>query len=326
MAELDGIPLSMGTSEYDIVIIGGGPAGASAALYAARYGLRTVVVDKGLTSGALAITPQIVNYPGVPGPIRGDELVRRIREQATSFGVEFITDRVIDIVLDSSPFGILGAGGYYQGSVVIIATGAMGRKTHTPGEERLLGRGVSYCATCDGTFFQNRDVAVVGNNDEAIEEALVLARFASQVHFVCPSANLKASTGLADELTTHSKVTVHTSARVREILGEERVEAIRVAVQGESEQTLPVEGVFLYLQGNMPIIDFLGGRLSTEEGGCLMVDENFQTSVPGVFAVGDVLCRHLRQAVLATADGVGAAMAADRYLSGRKRLRPSWSR
>jgi thioredoxin reductase (NADPH) len=212
----------------------------------------------------------------------------------------------------------------YRGRVVVIATGAMGRTRRIPGEERLLGRGVSYCATCDGPFFSGKEVAVVGNNDEAVEEALTLTRFATRVHLLSPTAELQSSPELTEEVTAHPQVSLHLATRVREILGEERVEGVRIASRGE-ERILPVAGVFVYLQGNVPVTDFLGDQLPVEEGGCLVVDENFQTPIPGVFAIGDVLCRHLKQAVVAAADGVRAAMAIDRYLSGRGKLRPDWS-
>lgn len=312
-----------GAPVYDLVVIGGGPAGATAALYAARAGLKTVVIDKGLTAGAAGKAGQIVNFPGL-GPIAGADLVRRIREQAASFGAEFVTDRVLRLDLSTDPRRVWAGQGMYSGRAVIIATGAMGRSRHLPGEERLVGRGVSYCATCDAPFFRDQDVAVLGSTDEAVEEALTLARFAARVVLLSPVADLHASPELARELTAHPKVVLRRSTRVEEILGAERVEGLRV-VSPEGEEVLPVAGVFIYLQGNVPVTDFLEGQLPMGEGGCLLVDENFQTAVPGVFAVGDVLCRHLKQAVVAAAEGAVAAMAADRYLHGRARLRPDWS-
>ncbi len=313
----------LGAPVYDLIVIGGGPAGATAALYGARAGLKTVVIDKGLTAGAAGKAGQIVNFPGL-GPISGADLVRRIREQAASFGVEFVTDRVLRVDLSADPRQVWASQGVYRGRALIIATGSMGRSRYLPGEERLLGRGVSYCATCDAAFFRDREVAVLGNNDEAAEEALTLTRFAARVHFLSPTPDLHASPELARELTAHPKVAIRPSARVEEILGNERVEAVRV-VSPEGEEVLPVAGVFVYLQGNVPVTDFLEGQLPLGEGGCLLVDENFQTAVPGVFAVGDGLCRHLKQAVVAAAEGAVAAMAADRYLHGRAQLRPDWS-
>jgi len=317
--------ISLGAKRYDVIVIGGGPAGATAALYAARAGLATLVIDKGLTAGALGTTGNIVNYPGVPGPISGAELVRRIREQAASFGAEFVNDRALRAELAGPDKKIWGGQGVYTGRAVIIATGALGRTQHIPGEERLLGRGVSYCATCDGAFFRERQVAVAGNNDEAAEEALTLTRFASTVHFLSPTPVLQASPHLAGELRSHPRVVFYPAARLREIIGTERVEMVRFTSEGK-EQTIPVEGVFIYLQGNLPITDFLEGQLPTSEGGCLLVDEHFQTAIPGVFAAGDVLCRHLKQAVIAAAEGAQAAMAVDRYLHGREKLRPDWSK
>ncbi len=314
----------LSTPVYDLIVIGGGPAGATAALYGARAGLKTVVIDKGLTAGAAGKAGQIVNFPGL-GPISGTDLVRRIREQAASFGAEFVTDKVLRVNLSADPRQVWAGQGVYRGRAVIIATGSMGRSRYLPGEERLLGRGVSYCATCDAAFFRDREVAVLGNNDEAAEEALTLTRFAARVHFLSPTPDLHASPELARELAAHPKVEIRPSTRVEEILGSERVEAVRV-VSPEGEEVLPVAGVFVYLQGNVPVTDFLEGQLPLGEGGCLLVDENFQTAVPGVFAVGDVLCRHLKQAVVAAAEGAVAAMAADRYLHGRARLRPDWSR
>jgi thioredoxin reductase (NADPH) len=309
---------------YDVIVIGGGPSGASAAIYTARADLQTVVIDKGITAGALGMASKIANYPGLPEPVEGADLVRRIRDQARSFGATFVNEKVLRVELESTPKQVWTGEGSYQGRTVIIATGAMGRINRLPGEERLVGRGVSYCATCDAAFFRDQEVAVVGSNDEAAEEALTLARFASQVHVFFPQADLQASDKLVEELRSRDGVTLYPSTRVEEIRGEHQVEAIDVNAEGETK-TIAVSGVFVYLQGNMPITDFLNEQVSTNEEGCLVVDETFQTGVEGVFAVGDVLCKHVKQAAIAAAEGVEAAIAVDRHLHGRKQLRPDWS-
>lgn len=310
---------------YDVIIIGGGPAGSTAAIYTARAGLETLVLDKGLTAGALGMSSQIVNYPGVPGSISGAALVERMREQAASFGATFKVEKVLSVSLEEEPKQVWTGEGMYQGRSVVIATGSMGRTRHVEGEERLLGRGVSYCATCDGAFFQDQVVAVAGNNDEAVEEALTLTRFASQVHFFSQTDELRASPALIRELREHPRVTLYLGARLREVVGEEQVEGVRVDLKDQEEgQVIPVQGVFIYLQGNVPAVDFLNQQIAMGEQGCL-VDENFQTNIPGVFAVGDVLCQHLKQAVVSASEGAQAAVALDRYLHGRTKLRPDWS-
>jgi thioredoxin reductase (NADPH) len=316
----------MGEDIYDVIIIGGGPAGATAALYAARADLTTLVLDKGLTAGALGMASKIANYPGVPGKVSGAELVKRIRGQAENFSAHFVQDRVRTTNLRGEVKEVWGSKGVvYHGRAVVIATGSMGRTHTVPGEERLLGRGVSYCATCDGAFFRDQEVAVAGNNDEAVEEALFLTQFAHQVHLLVQTPQLKASPDLAAEVNQHLRVKIHLATHVREVLGEQQVEGVRVALPGGEEQMMPVTGVFIYLQGGKPITDFLDGQLPTTETGCLMVDETMQTSISGVFAVGDVLCNHLKQIVIAAAEGAIAGIALQRYLSGRDKLRPDWS-
>lgn len=319
------LSLSLPAEPDDVLIIGAGPAGSTAALYAARAGLRTRVVDKGLTAGALGMAEQIANFPGLPGPTSGVELLRRMREQAASFGAQFVEDRVIGVDLHAEPKQVFAAAATFAARAVILSTGAMARAHPLPGEDRLVGRGVSYCATCDAAFFRGREVAVAGNSDEAVEEALTLARFAARVHLLSPTADLRAAPQLISELVAHPALTLYPAARLLAVLGEERVEGVTYAGVGE-ERTLPVDGLFLYLRGNAPVVDYLAGQLTTGEDGCLRVDENFQTSIPGVFAVGDLLCRHLKQVVVAAAEGAVAAMAADRYLSGRERLRPDWAK
>jgi len=310
---------------YDVVIVGGGPAGAAAAIYTARADLTTLVVDKGLTSGALAMGGQIANYPGLPEEISGAKLVEQMRNQAQSFGALFARDKALASDLGREPKEIQGGEAVYRGRTVIIATGGMGRTRTVPGEEALLGRGVSYCAVCDGAFFRGREVAVVGNNDEAVEEALFLTRFADWVHLLVHTSDLKASAELVKEVSEHSQIDIHLQARLKEVVGERRVEGVRIKPPGSEQHLIPVGGVFIYLQGNQPIVDFVRDQLPLSEDGCLIVDENMQTAVRGVFAAGDVLCKHLKQAVIAAAEGARAAMSASRHLSGREKLRPDWS-
>lgn len=319
---------SLGAKEqtlYDVVIIGGGPGGASAALYTARADLKTLVIDKGLTAGALGITTKISNYPGVPGPISGEELVKIMRKQAESFGAEFITDKVVGASLDGDVKMVFAGPNTYNTKVIILATGSMGRTSVTKGEEELLGRGVSYCATCDGAFFREQTVAVIGNNDEALEEALFLTKFASKVHVVVPTPDIKASAELIAEVEESEKIEVSLSTRLKEIIGEQQVSGIRIHPRAGDEFVLPVTGAFVYLQGGKPITDYLMEQLQTEKDGCLVVGKNMETAVPGVYAIGDLLCDHIKQAVLASADGVLAAIDADKYINQRKKVRIDWN-
>lgn len=317
-------PQALPTS-YDVVIIGGGPAGASAAIYTARADLSTLVIDKGLTVGALGITGKISNYPGVPGPVTGAELLSTMRGQAESFGARFVTDRVVGIDLTGESRAVITNGGSYDARAVIVASGAMGRAATVPGEERLLGRGVSYCATCDGAFFRGRPVAVVGNNDEAVEEARFLTKFASEVHMLVQTSGFKASAPLVAALEQAPNARIHLATRLVSIAGEPAVTGIRIAPRDRAEQDIPVSGVFVYLQGNRPITDFVMGQLDATAEGCLKVDAQMQTSAPGVFAVGDLLCSHVKQAVIAAADGVIAAMAAEKYLNRRAKMKTDWA-
>jgi len=326
----DGLNLQAGNSEnsiaYDVLIIGGGPAGVAAAIYTSRAGLKTLVIDKGLTAGALGITGMIVNYPGIMEEISGAELLERIRSQARSFGTEFVSDKVIGVDLLPEEKTVFGNNGAYTSRSVIIATGSMGRGTRVKGEDELLGHGVSYCATCDGAFFRDQEVAVAGNNDEAIEEGLFLTRFARQVHFLSPTPELKAPQHLVEELVNNPKVSIYPGASLREIIGQGRVESVRYVQRGQPEQILAVSGVFVYLQGGKPITDFLQGQLEISDTGCLVVDREYQTKIPGVFAVGDVLCNHIKQAVIAAAEGATAAIAVEKTLRGRKQMLVDWSK
>jgi thioredoxin reductase (NADPH) len=312
-------------SDYDVIVIGGGPGGASTAIYTARADLRTLVIDKGLTAGALGITSKISNYPGVPGPVSGAELVEIMREQAQSFGAEFLTDKVVGVDISGNTKTVIAGTGTYNARAIVLATGSMGRTGTVPGEEEFLGRGVSYCATCDGAFFRDQAVAVIGNNDEALEEALFLTKFSSHVNLVVPTPQLKAREALANEALAHPKIKLHLGTHLREITGNGKVDGVRVQPRGGETKHLPVQGAFVYLQGGRPITDYLMEQLETTPDGCLVVDDNMQTAVPGVYAIGDLICTHIKQAVVAAADGVIAAVAIDKYLNERKVLRNDWN-
>lgn len=315
-----------GNNNYDVIIIGGGPAGATAGIYTARANLKTLIIDKGLTAGALGITSKIANYPGIEGDIGGAELLQIMRDQAQSFGVKFISERVIGVDLLSETKSVFTNTDAFQARAVIIATGSMGRINRIPGEERLLGRGVSYCAVCDAAFFKNQEVLVAGNSDEAIEEGLYLARFASKVHFLSPTPALKAPQQLIEELNENSKVTILHGASIREIVGENQVEGVRYAQRGKKEHLLPIKAAFIYLQGGQPITDFLLGQLEVNDTGCLIVNHEYQTGVEGVYAIGDVLCNHVKQAVIAAGEGAVAGIAVEKYLSGRAKMVVDWSK
>lgn len=312
--------------DYDVVIIGGGPAGCSCALYTARSNLKTVVLDKNAHAGALAITHKIANYPGVWGEVGGHELLEVMRAQAIEFGAEYKQAQVFAIDFSELQKKVYTPQGTFRCRALVLATGAMSRVASIPGEAEYLGRGVSYCATCDGAFFRDREVVVVGSSPEAIEEALVLTKFASTVHWVNPKEPTTTN-GHVEDLLAHQSVKLWSKTRLLAIHGEESgVTSVEILPKGQSPISIAsVEGVFIYLQGAKPITDFLGGQIELKPDGGVQVDEMMQTNIPGVWAIGDIRNTPFKQAVVAASDGCIAAMAIDRYLNQRLNIKPDWS-
>lgn len=315
----------METYDFDVVIIGGGPAGCTTALYTARANLKTVILDKNAAVGALAITHKIANYPGVPGEMSGDELLTIMRDQAVSFGTTYQRAQVFGIDVNGPIKTVYTPEGNYRGRALVLATGAMGRTASFEGESEFLGRGVSYCATCDAAFYRDREVAVVGNNPEAIEEAQVLTKFASKVHWLTVK-DPTPEDDHAQHLLESSNINHWSRTRLLSIQGNDAgVTGIRLKQKSnESEDSLDVEGVFVYSHGSKPITDFVGGQVDFKEDGGVVVDELMATSVEGVWAIGDIRNTPFKQAVVAAGDGCIAAMSIDRYLNSRKSIKPDW--
>ncbi|MHB9037637.1 MAG: FAD-dependent oxidoreductase [Armatimonadota bacterium] len=311
----------MSDNAYDVVIIGGGPAGLSCALYTARAKLSTLVLDRAPRAGALASTAAIENYPGVKGRVVGSDLLDTMRDQATSFGAEYLRTAAmaVDLVAETKTF--YTSNGIYYGRTTVIATGSLGRQEKVDGEDEFLGRGVSYCVTCDAAFYKDRVAGVVGHNEVALEEALFLARFAKVVHLLTPKSHLLGPSDLLEEITSTPNVVTHVGLKVRRIVGDQTVTGLVVTDGSGSESMLSVDGVFLLLAGNAPITEFLGGSLRLLSEGCIEVDCSFATNLPGVYAVGDVTCLHPKQAIIAAGEGVIAALAIDKFLCGRDRAR-----
>lgn len=308
---------------YDVIIIGGGPAGLSAAQYAARSKLRTVVLDKSATAGALAYSKKIENYPGVLEPITGKELLDRFRQQALKFGVEYVGDtQVVGVKLDSVVKEVFTMDKTYSGKAVIVATGSMGRKAAIPGEAEFLGRGVSYCAICDAAFFKGKTVCVLGDSEEAAKEAGLLSKYAGKVYLISPSSKLKVED---DYPTLHAdNLELMLGQKVVAIEGTDTVEKIKMKDHNEKESELEVAGVFVYIHGSRPIVDFLAESVHTSDAECVIVNRMMETTVPGVFAAGDVTCTEVRQVVIAASNGCIAALSAEKYISHRKRRKLDW--
>lgn len=305
---------------YDVIIIGGGPAGATAAIYTARANLSTLVLDKAPGAGALALTHKIANYPGVTGEISGKALLDTIREQAKGFGAVFETTSITAVDLEGETKMVFTPEGMHEAKAVIVATGSKGRNRMLPGEERLLGRGVSTCATCDGAFYQGKEVAVIGDSEEALEEAAALTKFASKIHFIVPRPDLQGVDGFPElENTVYLPKT-----RPVEIVGENKVSGVKLKHPSGEEQLLEVDGVFVFLSGSKPGTDFLEGQVPLDEAGFMELDAFMQTTVPGVFGAGEVRRSPVKQAVVAAADGAIAAMAADKFINRRASLIPQY--
>lgn len=305
---------------YDLIIIGGGPAGLSAGLYAGRARLKAVIIERGIAGGQVATTNLIENYPGFPNGIGGMELAQLMEQQAMKFGVESAYGNVTGLRLEDNIKVVLTEdGSEYRGRAVIIATGADHVKLGVPGEERLAGRGVSYCAICDGAFFQNQDVAVIGGGDSAIDEGLYLTRVCRKVTVVHRRDQLRAEKVLQERAFATANMAFVWNHVVESIEGQEAVEKLilRHVKTGEKSE-LAVSGVFIYV-GLRPNTAWLqGGPVAIDANGYIPTNARMETNVPGVYAVGDVRQDSLRQAIIAAGEGATAMLVAEKYLEAHR--------
>ena len=312
-------------TNFDVIIIGGGPAGCSCALYTARSNISTVILDKNPAVGALAITHKIANYPGVEEDTSGEQLLKAMRNQAINYGAEYKQAQVYGISMTDSEKTVYTPEGTFVGKTLVLATGAMGRASTLPGENEFLGRGVSYCATCDGAFYKNQEVAVYGSNQEAIDEALVLTKFASTVHWITNSKPSLSSPEV-QILLESDKVKHWKRTRVTSIQGDHQgVNSVKVQSSVKSEEEIiKVQGAFVYSTGSLPITDYLQEQIPVNKNGGIRVNNDMMTDVGGVWAIGDIRNTPFKQAVVACSDGCIAAMAIDKYLNKRKDIRVDW--
>lgn len=298
---------------YDLAIIGGGPAGLAAGLYGARANLKTIVIERGLHGGQMQNTLEIENYPGFK-TIGGPELSDHMYNQALEVGLEWKMGEVTKVSLEGQPKTLEVDGEVIEARSVIIASGAQPRKLEVPGEKELAGRGVSYCATCDGAFYEGLDVIVVGGGDSAVEEGIFLTRYANSVTVIHRRDVLRAQAILQERAFANPKMKFVYNSEVVEIQGENRVTGVLVRNKEDgSTQVIPGSGVFIYV-GFFPNSDYLKGTSILDEAGYVIAGPDMKTSIPGVFAAGDVRTTPLRQIVSAASDGAVAAMQAYHYL------------
>lgn len=299
---------------YDIIIIGSGPAGLSAAIYAQRACLDTIVIEKnGISGGQVLNTWEVDNYPGFPG-VTGFELSRQFREHANKLGARVVQDEVVQVELSGNVKKVVCEEETYEARCVILASGAHHRTLEVPGEEELRGAGVSYCATCDGAFFRERTVAVVGGGDAALEDAIFLARMCEKVYIVHRRDKLRGAKRLQERLQALENIEFVWNSETVAIEGNAQVEALRLRqTKTGEEKRLDVDGVFIAV-GIAPESELYAGQLELDEQGYIRADESGQTSVPGVFAAGDVRTKALRQILTAASDGANCVASAERYL------------
>ena len=299
---------------YDIIIIGSGPAGLSAAIYAQRACLDTIVIEKnGISGGQVLNTWEVDNYPGFPG-VTGFELSRQFREHANKLGARVVQDEVVQVELSGNVKKVVCEEETYEARCVILASGAHHRTLEVPGEEELRGAGVSYCATCDGAFFRGRTVAVVGGGDAALEDSIFLARMCEKVYIVHRRDKLRGAKRLQERVQALENIEFVWNSETVAIEGNAQVEALRLRqTKTGEERRLDVDGVFIAV-GIAPESELYAGQLELDEQGYIRADESGQTSVPGVFAAGDVRTKALRQILTAASDGANCVASAERYL------------
>ncbi len=312
------------TGIHDVIIIGSGPAGYTAALYAARAQLRPLVFEGSVTAGgALMKTTDVENFPGFPDGVLGPDLMDAMRKQAERFGAQLMAEDVTEVDLTADPKRVIAEGDVYLARTVIIATGSRYRELGAEGEQQLSGHGVSWCATCDGFFFRDKDIAVIGGGDSAMEEATFLTRFARSVTVVHRRDALRASKIMQERAFANPKISFRWNSEVAAVLGDGKVSGLRLrdTVTGE-ESTLKVDGLFVAI-GHEPRSELFTGQLAIDAAGYLLVEQpTTRTAIPGVFACGDVVDHTYRQAVTAAGTGCAAALDAERYLASRESAAP----
>ncbi|HHV60949.1 MAG TPA: thioredoxin-disulfide reductase [Clostridiaceae bacterium] len=299
---------------YDVVIVGGGPAGFTAALYAARAKLDTLLIEKMVSGGQMATTYVMENYPGFAEPISGPDLALRMEKQARRFGAQVLNDTVVDLQLDKVKKEIKTTKDILYSKTVILCMGAKPRELGCPGEKELKGSGVSYCATCDGAFFKDRIVAVVGGGDTAAEDALYLTRFCPKVYLIHRRDSLRATKVLQEAVFSNDKIEVVWDSVVEEIHGRFDVEGIKVKnVKTDESRKIEAEGVFVAI-GVVPNTELVKGKVELNQAGYIITDDSMQTNIFGVYAAGDIREKVLRQVITAASDGAVAAYMAERYI------------
>ena len=302
---------------YDVVIIGSGPAGLTAAIYTSRAGLKTLVAAGMLWGGNLMLTTEVENFPGFENGILGPELMEQMRKQAERFGAELVLENATSLDLKSKPFKVTVGNTVHEAKAFIIATGASAKWLGLESETRLRGRGVSVCATCDAAFFRNRKVVVVGGGDTALEEAFVLSRVASEVKVIHRRDKLRATKFLQEKAFENPKISFVWNSTIKEILGKNMVEGIKLhnVVSGE-ESVLDCDGVFIAI-GHKPNTEIFKDQIELDAAGYIIVKEQTRTNIEGVFAAGDVIDPRYRQAIAAAGSGCKAAIDAEKYLIGQ---------
>jgi thioredoxin reductase (NADPH) len=301
---------------FDTIIIGGGPAGLSAGLYAARSRMKTLIIERAKYGGQATTTDELENYPGSIEDCTGTSLSQRMRKQAEEFGTEFVKDEVVEVQLEGDIKTIKCRKGEYQAKTIIIATGATPRLGGFKNEIELRGKGVSYCATCDADFFTDLDIAVIGGGDSAITEAIYLAKFGETVTVIHRRDSLRAAKSLQEKAFNNPKIKFIWDSVPLEAKGEEILESLVIKnVKTEEVTELAVNGCFVFV-GYLPISELFKGKITMTERGDIITDEEMRTNIPGVFAAGDVREKSLRQVITAAADGAIAATNAEHYIEG----------
>ena len=302
-------------TKFDVVIIGAGPSGYTAGIYCSRAGYDTLILSGILPGGQLANTTEVENYPGFEKGIMGPDLMIEMRKQTQRMGTTIIDDEVVDVDFRHTPFKVLTASEEYEGRAVIIATGANPRKIGLPGEQTFAGKGVSYCATCDGPFFRNQELIVVGGGDSAVEEAIFLTKFATTVHLVHRRESLRASKVMQERAIKNNKIKFHWNSAVTDIKGDQKMrQAVLKNIKTGEEKTLDVAGLFVAI-GHEPNTKLFKKQIDLDDEGYIVLKNKTHTNIEGVFAAGDVHDRKYRQAITAAGFGCMAAIDVDKYLT-----------